>query len=113
MKLVSFNRSDSTVGTGLALSSGRVLDLQAIAAGFPPEINALLGNAALLESARQLLQQGNFPRTAILAHTSYTFAPPVPNPSKFLLCGRNYRTHAAEMQFEIPSKPAIFGRFAC
>lgn len=113
MRLVSFYRRDSSLGTGVALPGGQILDLQAIDADFPREMNALLGNPALLQRAGQLQQQTNLDATTILERSSCTLAPPVPHPAKFLLCGRNYKGHAAEMNFEVPPKPAIFGRFAC
>ncbi|WP_243395865.1 fumarylacetoacetate hydrolase family protein [Sphingomonas oleivorans] len=38
--------------------------------------------------------------------------PPIPDPAKIICVGLNYRDHAAEGHFEIPSYPAIFARFA-
>jgi acylpyruvate hydrolase len=114
VKLVSFHRGDERLGTGLALAGGQILDLQAIDPAFPREMNALLRDAALMQRAGRLQQQaGDFDSSVIMKRTDCTLAPPVPNPTKFLLCGRNYKGHAAEMGFEFPQKPAIFGRFAC
>ena len=113
MRLVSFHRGDHSLGTGLALPGRKILDLQAMDPGFPREMNALLGNTALLERAMRLHEQPPAGSSVILERESYALAPPVPNPSKFLLCGRNYKDHAAEMNSEFPQRPAIFGRFAC
>lgn len=40
------------------------------------------------------------------------FAPVVTTPSKIFCVGHNYRTHIAEMGREMPSHPALFGKFA-
>ena len=37
--------------------------------------------------------------------------PPVPNPSKILCIGLNYRDHAIEGNKPIPEEPVIFGKF--
>lgn len=113
MRLASFYRGGNTLGTGLALPDGKILDLQAVDSRFPREMNELLGNPALLQRAGRLQQQNEFDPKVILERSDYHLAPPVPNPTKFLLCGRNYKGHAAEMGFEFPQKPAIFGRFSC
>ena len=113
MRLASFYRGDGSLGTGLALEGERMLDLPTVDPSFPREMNALLGDAALLDRARALQRRGDLDPRAILERSRYTLAPPVPEPTKFLLCGRNYKSHAAEMGFEYPQKPAIFGRFAC
>ncbi|KFG00800.1 2-hydroxyhepta-2,4-diene-1,7-dioate isomerase [Streptomyces scabiei] len=39
-------------------------------------------------------------------------APVVTTPSKIFCVGHNYRTHIAEMGREMPSHPALFGKFA-
>lgn len=41
-----------------------------------------------------------------------TLLPPIPRPKKTLCIGLNYKPHAEEGGFEIPSYPAVFPRFA-
>lgn len=40
------------------------------------------------------------------------FAPPVPQPSKIVCVGLNYRRHILEMGRELPSYPTLFAKFA-
>lgn len=40
------------------------------------------------------------------------FAPLVPNPSKIICVGLNYRTHIQEMGRELPEYPTLFAKFA-
>jgi acylpyruvate hydrolase len=40
------------------------------------------------------------------------FAPVVPNPSKVVCVGQNYRNHIKEMGREVPSYPTLFPKFA-
>lgn len=40
------------------------------------------------------------------------FLPVIPNPSKILCAGVNYRSHAAEVGRELPKQPSMFIRFA-
>jgi 2-keto-4-pentenoate hydratase/2-oxohepta-3-ene-1,7-dioic acid hydratase in catechol pathway len=110
MRLASFHRSDGTLGTGVATPSGEIVDLQAAERDFPSDMNALLGSPRLLERAQRLGEHP--PLRAVRAPEACAFAPAVPRPARFLLCGRNYREHVAEMGFEPPQKPAVFARFA-
>jgi 2-keto-4-pentenoate hydratase/2-oxohepta-3-ene-1,7-dioic acid hydratase in catechol pathway len=112
MKLVSFYRQDRSPGTGVALPTGRILDLQAVPGGIPGDMAALLGEPALLERAREALARAERHPEALLDGGSIAWAPAVPAPGKFVLCGRNYGTHAKEMGWAPPEKPALFGRFA-
>jgi acylpyruvate hydrolase len=44
--------------------------------------------------------------------TGATFAPLVPNPSKVVCVGLNYRTHIQEMGRDLPQYPTLFAKFA-
>lgn len=110
MRLASLRRSDGALGTGVVRPTGEIVDLQAAAPGFPTDMNALLGSATLREQATRLSQRASV--SAIRVPETCALAPAVPRPARFLLCGRNYREHVAEMGFEPPQKPAVFARFA-
>jgi len=43
---------------------------------------------------------------------SVQLLPPIPRPPKFICVGMNYRDHAREAGFEIPSIPTIFSKFS-
>ncbi|WP_432825743.1 fumarylacetoacetate hydrolase family protein [Dactylosporangium sp. CA-092794] len=47
-----------------------------------------------------------------LAMSEVTLLPPVVRPGKILCIGLNYRAHAAESSFEVPTYPTVFARFA-
>ncbi|WTX00896.1 fumarylacetoacetate hydrolase family protein (plasmid) [Streptomycetaceae bacterium NBC_01309] len=56
-------------------------------------------------------------RAAVSTETTYPaegadFAPVVPNPSKVVCVGHNYRNHIAEMGRELPVYPTLFPKFA-
>lgn len=44
--------------------------------------------------------------------TNLTLGPPVPNPSKIICIGTNYKDHVAEMKSQIPAYPVLFAKFA-
>lgn len=114
MKLVSFLRSNASPGVGLGgLPDGAVLDLQAVDPTLPTEMRAFLerGEQAL-DAARRAEEAARNRPDAVLARGHYRLRPVVPDPSKFLLMGLNYRAHVLEGGREIPDKPVLFARFA-
>src|SRR5687768_416 len=110
MRLASFHRPEGTLGIGVVMPSGKIVDLQAADGDFPAQMNGVLGSPHLLERAKRLGEHP--PARALREAETFVLAPAVPHPARFLLCGRNYREHAAEMGFEPPQKPAVFARFA-
>ncbi|HKI97485.1 MAG TPA: fumarylacetoacetate hydrolase family protein [bacterium] len=114
MRLVSFYRANRSAGIGLGgFPDGRVLDLQVADDSLPREMNAFLalGNPGLVKAERALELAERRP-AAWLTPDFYRLRPPVPNPSKFLLMGLNYKAHVLEGGREIPDKPVLFGRWA-
>lgn len=114
MKLVSFHRKNLTPGIGVAgLEESKVFDLNAVDPHIPQNINAFLaaGDDALAQ-ARRLIDKRAAHKDAMLGKGQYTLRPAVPNPSKFLLLGINYKAHVIETGREMPDKPVIFGRWA-
>jgi 2-keto-4-pentenoate hydratase/2-oxohepta-3-ene-1,7-dioic acid hydratase in catechol pathway len=66
---------------------------------------------------RSVLAAGALPRLQALAGEApdhgldeITFALPVPDPSKIICIGRNYRGHLAEAGAKLPEKPSVFIR---
>lgn len=114
MKLVSFHRKNLTPGIGVAgLEPNTVFDLNSVDPHIPQNINAFLaGGAEALAQAQRLVDKRASHKEALLAAGQYTLRPAVPNPSKFLLLGINYKAHVIETGREMPDKPVIFGRFA-
>jgi 2-keto-4-pentenoate hydratase/2-oxohepta-3-ene-1,7-dioic acid hydratase in catechol pathway len=114
MRLVSFYRKNLTPGIGVAgLEPDKVFDLNAVDPHVPQNINAFLaGGPEALGMARRLIDMRHIHPDAMLGRSQYTLRPAVPNPSKFLLLGINYKAHVLETGRQIPEKPVIFGRWA-
>src|SRR5699024_5907652 len=47
----------------------------------------------------------------ILDESSVTFAPAIPNPSKIICIGLNYKKHADETGLPYPEYPVLFNKF--
>ena len=114
MKLVSFYRKNLTPAIGVAgLEQDQVFDLNAVDPHVPQNINAFLaGGQEALDMARRLIDKRQSHSQAMLSKAQYTLRPAVPNPSKFLLLGINYKAHVQETGRQFPDKPVIFGRWA-
>jgi len=91
MKLVTFSRQGRTsIGK---LVGSRVIDLPAADPRLPSTMKALLaGGKPLLAIAQEVKADGapSYPLSAV------RLEPPVPDPSKFLAIGMNYRRHVEE-----------------
>lgn len=114
MKLVSFYRKNLTPGIGVAgLEQDKVFDLNTVDPHVPQNINAFLaGGQDTLDMAKRLIDKRQAHPQAMLDKSQYTLRPAVPNPSKFLLMGINYKAHVIETGRQMPEKPVIFGRWA-
>lgn len=114
MKLVSFHRENLTPGVGVAGLSepGVVLDLNAADPHFAQNVNGVLaGGESVMDTARRIADNWQAHPDAMLTTERYTLRPSVPNPSKFLLLGVNYKAHVIETGRKMPEKPVIFGRW--
>jgi acylpyruvate hydrolase len=87
-----------------------VFDLQRIAPDLPREMNGLLaaGQTALAEIERTI---GSVPASAGIDIASVKLMAPVPQPSKVIGVGLNYREHVEESQEKPPEFPTIFAKF--
>lgn len=73
----------------------------------PNSIREMLQQMKGLEKCRAAYEKGV--RTAIRSEGQ--LLAPIPDPSKVLCIGLNYRDHAAESKMEIPEEPICFGKF--
>jgi 2-keto-4-pentenoate hydratase/2-oxohepta-3-ene-1,7-dioic acid hydratase in catechol pathway len=101
MKLVTFS-IDNTTHVG-CLVRDAVVDLTSVA----PTMQTLIeGGALLLAKAGEVLKSA--PRLPL---NSIRLLAPIPNPSKVLCCGINYRGHAEENPNAVmPSEPFFFAK---
>lgn len=107
MKLASYVSNGSNV-YGFVLGNQVVTIPQQIRDRYPT-LRAVLEAGALGE-VRGTLETG----TGLTAKSfsEVTFLPVIPNPSKILCAGLNYRSHVAETGRDMPTKPSMFSRFA-
>jgi 2-keto-4-pentenoate hydratase/2-oxohepta-3-ene-1,7-dioic acid hydratase in catechol pathway len=96
MKLATI-RVDSTT-TAVRLDGETLVDLGS------PDVGTLLAQPDWQERATTTGR--TFPAAAA------DFAPLVPNPSKIVCVGLNYRTHIQEMGRDLPEYPTLFAKFA-
>ncbi len=93
-----------------ALTGAEIVDLRAVDATLPATMLELLhGGAAALERARAALAASG-PRQR-LRRTDVRLLPPVPNPSKLICIGLNYRDHAEEVKLPLPEHVAVFAKW--
>ena len=126
MKLVSYQKGDGVVRTGVVLGE-RVLDVSAWIAALPiageaAQRNAAAGIAAPAGGIMRWLQSGGAKVDALAAHVraasqradarhdllaDVQFYAPVPRPGKIVGVGRNYADHAKETGVQPFEKPRI------
>ena len=105
MKLVSFRwRDRDSYGV---VADGGVIDLGPRLGARYPDLKSVLAAGALDEVTDATKGQ-----TADVALDDIAFLPVIPNPSKILCVGLNYRAHREEAGRKETDHPAIFIRFA-
>lgn len=122
MRLVTYE-SNGTWRSGIALDE-RVVDASD-AARYAHLLDAdngtqLLNRSILqwqpeqrsnLERAARDLVNNNPDFTNVLNAEDARLGPPIPDPDKIICLGLNYRTHAEELEFSIPTVPILFAKF--
>ena len=105
MKLVTFTHEGRTrLG---AVESDAVVDFAAHGRGLPDDMLTFLAQGeAAFNTAREVYASG----TGRLALRDVSLEAPVRRPPKILAVGLNYRDHAAEGGFDIPTVPMIFNK---
>jgi 2-keto-4-pentenoate hydratase/2-oxohepta-3-ene-1,7-dioic acid hydratase in catechol pathway len=111
VKLLSFHASDG-VRLGVRTDDG-VVDVRRAAesAGLdaPHSMTAVLtGGAPALDAVQQALASSG---ATAFGESEIAFAPAVPEPSKIICVGANYRRHAKEAGLPIPEQPIYFPKF--
>jgi len=108
MKLVSYLRR-GTVSAGKVVDDV-IVDFPASDPALPGDLRLLLeGGQGLLDRARDL----DVKRSATVPLKSVVLLAPIPNPSKFLAIGTNYKKHAAEAEaagFKVPNAQVWFNK---
>ena len=112
MKLVSFD-GDGTLKPGVVID-GHVHDVTRLIPDAPASMRGLLEarGADLRELAATLEAAAASGRGHVGALAEVPLGPPVPDPSKVLCIGLNYRDHVAETGRKLPENPDVFSKFA-
>jgi 2-keto-4-pentenoate hydratase/2-oxohepta-3-ene-1,7-dioic acid hydratase in catechol pathway len=103
MKLLNFHAADG-IRAGLAREGG-IEDLAASGHWHGPV-------PVSLDEIRQLGERIGEPKSALIPMEGLLLAPVVIAPEKLICVGLNYRRHAVEAHMDIPTSPALFGKFA-
>ncbi len=115
MKLLTF-RHGTGPRPGLALDPQVGLDLLAADPDLPRRWNELFGR---MDRVRELAEvhadaavagAGTTPETPLFPLASALLLPPLPEPSKIIAVGLNYRDHAQEQHKPWPQAPLLFGK---
>ncbi len=107
MKLITF-RDGAAARPGVVLADGAWLDLPAADPALPARWNELFAPPAW-ERVRRLAADP--PAAAVRRDPEPALLlPPVPEPSKIIAVGLNYRDHAAEQDKPLPPKPLLFAK---
>jgi acylpyruvate hydrolase len=108
LKLCTYD-SDGTSRIG-ALDGEEIVDLRAADPGVPATMLELLqGGTSALERARAALASAT--RAQRTPRADVRLLPPVPNPSKLICIGLNYRDHAVEVKLPLPERVAVFAKW--
>jgi len=91
----------------VAHASDALIDLSIAAPELPRDIIPLLGLHDAINSAVSRADSRSH-----VAARSARYLPLVPRPGKVICAGLNYRDHAAESGFALPTYPALFARFS-
>ncbi len=112
MKLLTYHHGLGA-RPGLALTADIGLDLLAVDPDLPARWIELFGQ---LERVRELVSAFSgasaaaSPQAPHFDLASASLLPPIPQPSKIIAVGRNYRDHAAEQHAQVPPAPILFSK---
>ncbi len=93
------------------MPSGRVCSAPLASSTSPPQIFGTVRHRWIddIEALRSKINPANLPARSL---DSLHLAPAVIAPEKITCVGLNYRRHALEAGFPVPTTPVIFGKFA-
>lgn len=110
MRLLSFEIAGRP-SWGAIAADGNIVDL---GAAFAPSLPTLRDYLAADDAAKAnvigYLDGGG--RSSDVAESDITYLPTVPNASKIIGIGFNYRKHAAETGLKVPEHPIVFARWS-
>lgn len=108
MKIVSFGPPGQEK-PGL-VHGDRVIDLVAANPAIPPTVRKILEVGAVSRVEGVLHHVDSLPARSFKSLNAVRLGPPVPDPSKIICVGLNYKDHADEQDREVPDWPLTFAK---
>jgi len=113
MRLVTFSR-DGTACLGAVLGE-QIVDLHIAHSSLPDNMATFLAQGRpaweLAQESIDRIAQGDGPADALYPLAEARLLSPIPNPSKVIAIGLNYRDHCREQGVEPPTTPILFAKF--
>jgi len=115
--LLAMHNADGSETLGAKLADDTVLDVrkasQLLGMAAPLTLEQLLreGNARGLNELIAAAQTSRRADAALVKESSITFGRLFVSPGKIVCIGLNYRAHAAEASFKLPSVPILFNKY--
>jgi 2-keto-4-pentenoate hydratase/2-oxohepta-3-ene-1,7-dioic acid hydratase in catechol pathway len=108
LKLVSYQLSDQQPHLG-AVIEDKIVNLNQLSAGQLPDsmLEFLQAGEAALQTAKELLDKAQ----GDIALDSVKLLAPIPNPSKVIAIGLNYRDHIREANIGVPELATMFCKY--
>lgn len=106
MKIVSFGPRHEE-RPGVLLGGGKILDLATALGPGSESLRAILDAGRFAEARAAAMAPDP---ACLLDAAAQRIGPPVPDPSKIICLGLNYRDHAEEQSRALPDKPLLFAK---
>ncbi len=106
MKLISYGKRYEE-RAGIRMDDGNFVDLQAAMPAGPSSWRCVL-DAGLMDKVQAAYAAGEFEIPPRMDPATVRLAPPIPNPTKVICLGLNYRDHAEEQNKPLPERPMLF-----
>lgn len=106
MKLISYGPRYAE-RAAVRMNDGAYVDVQQVLPSLPSSWRGILA-AELFEDVISAYEAGRFDEAARIDPATVRLAPPIPDPSKVICLGLNYRDHAEEQNKPLPEKPMLF-----
>ncbi len=87
-----------------------IVDLCAVSASLPQSLRAILAAGALDEVRDIATRAASLPAATRHSLAETRLGPPIPDPTKIICLGRNYREHAEEQGKAAPDYPMMFAK---
>lgn len=104
---LEMNGREAAVAVTQADSEPQYVDLNAVDDSLPTSVRGILAAENGIARAAAAAEKG----AAGEQFVTGTLLAPVPDPSKVICIGLNYRDHAEESGLEIPTEPVVFNKF--